>query len=189
MGGQEKGLMQLGKGTLVENAQKRLSPQVNQIVLNANGDLTRFSLKTIPIISDPIDGFVGPLAGILAGMIWAQKNTDSTHVLSVAADTPFFPENLASKSCSHLEGKPENAIAIASNMGRLQPVFGLWPLCLIDPLRDFLEKAETRKVMAFVDQFPFVDVPFADVEKHSPFFNINTQDELEQAKAMMDNAQ
>ena len=95
MGGGDKGLLQLGNKTLLEHVVERLAPQVTNIVLNANGDPARFLTKSMPVIADSIGGYVGPLAGVLAGLDWA-ANIGADSVVTVAADTPFFPRNLVS---------------------------------------------------------------------------------------------
>ena len=46
-----------------------------------------------PVIADSIEGFAGPLAGVLAGLDWAAEN-GASHLVTAAADTPFFPRNL-----------------------------------------------------------------------------------------------
>ena len=71
----------------------RLSPQVADLALNANGDPMRFDAFGLPVLPDSIEGFVGPLAGVLAGLDWAATK-GATHVVTAAADTPFFPADL-----------------------------------------------------------------------------------------------
>ena len=84
MGGGDKGLLQLGNKTLLEHVVERLAPQVTNIVLNANGDPARFLTKSMPVIADSIGGYVGPLAGVLAGLDWA-ANIGADSVVTVAA--------------------------------------------------------------------------------------------------------
>ncbi len=71
MGGGDKGLLRLGGRTLLSHVIERLSPQVAGLALNANGDAARFDALDLTVLPDSIDGFVGPLAGVLAGMDWA----------------------------------------------------------------------------------------------------------------------
>ena len=68
----------------------RLAPQAGALALNANGDAARFSRFGLPVLPDPIEGFPGPLAGVLAGLDWAAGEGAET-IVTVAADTPFFP--------------------------------------------------------------------------------------------------
>jgi len=93
MGGGDKGLLRLGTGTILESVIARLESQVAGLALNANGDAARFSELGLPVIADSIDGFAGPLSGVLAGLDWAAEQ-GATHVVSAAADTPFLPCDL-----------------------------------------------------------------------------------------------
>ena len=96
MGGIDKGRLKIGEASILEIINKCLSFQLDKIVLNANGDLTRFSDLEIDVIPDTIKGYVGPFAGILSGMRFAKKN-GFTPILTVASDPPFFPMDLVSK--------------------------------------------------------------------------------------------
>ena len=90
MGGGDKGLLPLGQTTILSHVMGRLEPQVACMALNANGDPARFSELGLPVLADSLSGFLGPLAGVLAGLDWAQgEGADS--IVTVAADTPFFP--------------------------------------------------------------------------------------------------
>ena len=102
MGGGDKGALPLGSSTLLSHVIDRLTPQVDGIALNANGDGSRFAHLGFPVIADSIDGFAGPLAGVLAGLDWAAEQ-GATSIVTAAADTPFFPSDLAARL--HREGE------------------------------------------------------------------------------------
>ena len=68
MGGGHKSLLSLGGDTLLEHVIKRTSPQVDRLILNINEDTALFEFVNLPFVKDTIDGFAGPLAGVLAGM-------------------------------------------------------------------------------------------------------------------------
>src|SRR5665213_1048945 len=88
MGGRDKALLPLAGKPLLAHVVDRLAGQVAPVVINANGDPSRFDEFRLPTTSDTIPGFVGPLAGIVSGMQWARRNAPrATHILSVAADT------------------------------------------------------------------------------------------------------
>jgi molybdopterin-guanine dinucleotide biosynthesis protein A len=89
MGGGDKGLLHLGGTPLLTRVIERLEPQVADLALNANGDPARFADFGLPVLPDSIDGFAGPLAGVLAGLDWAAAQGGET-IVTAAADTPFF---------------------------------------------------------------------------------------------------
>ena len=128
MGGGDKCLLLLGGRPLLAHAIDRLTPQVDAMVLSANGDPDRFAAFGLPVVADPIPGSAGPLAGILGAMLWARRHRpDVRQIVSVATDTPFFPDDLVAR-LSAAAGK--DAIAIARSGGRDHRVFGVFPVDL-----------------------------------------------------------
>lgn len=182
MGGGDKGLLALGGQTLLNRVHDRLEPQVSAIVLNANGDSTRFDTN-LRVISDSIEGFAGPLAGVLAGMDWA-ANRGHTHIVTAAADTPFFPCDLVPRLMLAAENAPI-ALAATPENGRLNrhPTFGLWPVELRDDLRDALEGG-LRKVVLWTDRHGTALAEFSS-NPFDPFFNVNTPEDMARAEALL----
>ncbi|MEM7216275.1 MAG: molybdenum cofactor guanylyltransferase MobA [Pseudomonadota bacterium] len=183
MEGPEKSLLKLGEVPLIKRVTDRLVQQVSSIVVNANGNPERFEFLHKPVIQDTVEGFAGPLAGVLAGMRWARENTDASHILTVAADTPFFPMNYAA-IISEVAMEENARIALSFSNGRRHPVFGLWPVDLADELETFLVDEGERKVMIFVERFPNCIAIF-DGNDPDPFFNVNTPDDMRLAEEIL----
>jgi molybdopterin-guanine dinucleotide biosynthesis protein A len=186
MGGGEKALMPLGGVTLLDHVVGRIRPQVEEIALNANGDPSRFHRFGLPVVADTVPGFAGPLAGLLAGLEWAAAN-GYARLVSVAADTPFFPADLASRLCAASGGA--DRIALARSGGARHPTFALLPVSLLERLRNSLVRDGNRRVAAFIDGCPHVDVDFsltrlAEGGSVDPFFNINTPQDLAEAERL-----
>jgi molybdopterin-guanine dinucleotide biosynthesis protein A len=187
MGGGDKPLHAIGGRPMLAHVIDRLAPQVERIVINANGDPARFAAYGLPVVPDPIAGFLGPLAGILAGMRWSTANALRARlVASVAGDTPFFPADLVAR-LAHAQADRRDAISLAASAGGTHPVFGLWPVALADELEAFLKAGDTRKILAFVDRHTRIDVPFEDIplpdgETADPFFNVNTPQDARRAE-------
>ena len=188
MGGGDKSLLSLGAySRVLDQVIARLGAQVDQMVLNANGDPARFDEFGLPVVADSLDGFLGPLAGVLAGLDYAADH-GFDHIVSVAADTPFFPTNLVSAletASKHMDV----SIALAATKiegGKTvrHPTFGLWPVALRDDLRSALQDG-LRKVVLWTDQHGAETHVFesGDID---PFFNINTPEDLELANKMME---
>jgi molybdopterin-guanine dinucleotide biosynthesis protein A len=182
MGGEEKSLLQLGGKPPVAWVADALRPQTGHLALNANGDPRRFKFLDLPVIADTVEGFVGPLAGLLAGMRWAEGIDGVTHVVTAAADTPFVPEDLVTRLSGAISASDE--IAMAHSVGRIHPVFGLWPLNLAGKLQDFLVKEDKRKILEFASRYTLHSVSF-DKPGTDHFFNINTPGDLETAEIMV----
>ena len=95
MGGGDKCLLPVGGRPILDHVVERIRFQVSSLILNTNGDLSRFEEYNLPVVADVVQGFAGPLAGVLTGMEWAAAHTpDVPWVVSIAADTPFPPEDL-----------------------------------------------------------------------------------------------
>ena len=188
MGGGDKSLLSLGASSRVlDQVIARLGAQVDQMVLNANGDLARFDEFGLPVVADSLDGFLGPLAGVLAGLDYAAEH-GFDHIVSVAADTPFFPTNLVSalETASKHMDVPIALAATKIEGGETvrHPTFGLWPVALRDDLRSALQDG-LRKVVLWTDQHGAETHVFESGEI-DPFFNINTPEDLELANKMME---
>ena len=182
MRGGDKCLLSLGKHTLLQQVIDRLRPQVGAMVLNANGDASRFATYGLPVVADGIEGYAGPLAGVLAGMDWAAEQ-GADYIVSVAADTPFFPLDLVARLQA---GRGSAAVALAASLdpkrGQVrQPTFGLWPVGLRDDLRDALSNG-LRKVVIWTDKHGGTEVLFDHAQGQEPFFNVNTPEDLTRAR-------
>ena len=185
MGGGDKGRLDLAGRSLLDHVVTRLAPQVDQIALNANGDPSRFSDMPYPVIQDSIPDFVGPLAGVLAGLDWAQEQGAET-IVTVAADTPFFPKDLVARLMAKGHGMAHPLVLSATREeGRLyrHPTFGLWPVALRDDLRAALLEG-VRKVVMWTDRHGGQLVEF-DTAPFDPFFNVNTPQDLETARTLL----
>ncbi len=189
MGGGDKTLKSLDGRPMLRIIIERLRPQVDGLALNANGDPARFDEFGLPVVADTIEGHAGPLAGILAGMRWAQQAMpEARFLVSVAGDTPFFPQDLVARLAEGC-GPDETTIAMAASAGGVHPVFGFWPIALADDLEVFLTAGESRKILTFADQYFRLNVPFehltAGDEEVDPFFNINTPEDADHANEVV----
>ncbi|MDG1737445.1 MAG: molybdenum cofactor guanylyltransferase MobA [Paracoccaceae bacterium] len=184
MGGGDKCLKELGDGTtLLDIVISRVNGQVDDLALNANGNSDRFSHFNLPVLPDAIEGYAGPLAGILAGLTWAEER-GATHVLSVAGDTPFFPLNLAEQLTQNGSIEGLSIAASSDNDGKLwrQPTFGLWPVALKDDLRRALTEDGIRKIVVWTNKHGAGQAFFESDDGLDPFFNVNTPDDLDRAR-------
>lgn len=188
MGGQDKPFMEVTGKSMIRQVQDRLMPQVDQVIINGNGDLARFG-DALPVIPDQFGDFAGPLAGILAAMRWTQQNAPHAFwVISAATDTPFFPTDLVDRFVGAMAG-PEPAIVLAKSGENIHPTFGLWPIALADDLEAFLTRGE-RKVRKWAQSHLNSEAtffgPVIDGIEIDPFFNVNCPEDIETAEAIAD---
>ena len=187
MGGGDKGLLDLGGRSLLGHVIDRIEPQVAALALNANGDAGRFADFGLTVLPDTVAGFPGPLAGVLAGLDWAAEQGGDA-IVTAAADTPFLPPDLVPRLLHAAEDMAHPlALAATTDPERglsRHPTFGLWPVALRDDLRAALEGG-LRKVVQWSDAHggriaEFPATPF------DPFFNVNTPDDLNRARAILE---
>ena len=147
------------------------------MLLNANGDAERFAEFGLPVQADIVPDFAGPLAGVVSAMAWVNQNKPTaTHIITVAADTPFFPNDYVERMLDLMALKQQR-LACASYHGRTQPVFGVWPVDLFDDLYNALVEDDMRKVDRFTAPYGVADVPFDELTDN-PFFNINKPEDI-----------
>lgn len=180
MGGGDKCLRRIGPDRLIDLVIARLAPQVGAMVLNANGNAARFAEFGQPVVPDSVVGYAGPLAGVLAGMDWAATQ-GFDQIVSVAADTPFFPTDLVARLVE--QGPLALAATREEDKFFRQPTFGLWPVALRDDLRTALEDG-LRKVVIWTDRHDAGQAVWAAGDVN-PFFNINTPDDIAWAEAQL----
>jgi molybdopterin-guanine dinucleotide biosynthesis protein A len=190
MGVEDKALMPLGGRPMIARVIERLKPQVERIVISANGDPARFAEFGLPVVPDIVEGHLGPLAGLHAGMRWSEANLpEARFIVSVATDTPFFPPDLVerlSEGC----GRDENTVALAASTNGTHPIFGMWPVKLADGLEKILKTGKAGKMVDFADRYmrlnvPFDDIPLPDGAGADPFFNVNTPEHAAEAETII----
>lgn len=191
MGGGDKGLLDLAGRPMLAHVAARLQPQVETLIVNANGDQARFAALGLAVVQDTVEGFVGPLAGVLAGMRWSRAHVPSAaHVVTTPADTPLLPADTVERLHAAVAERPQT-IAIAESRGKMHPVVGLWPVVLADDLESYLARG-LRKVMAWAEHHAAVAVPFEPIilgaRSVDPFFNANTPEDLAELRTLMQEA-
>ncbi len=185
MGGGDKGLRRLGGKPIMDRILERARPQVTALLINANGDPARFKSYGLPVLADAIDGYAGPLAGVLTGLEWAAAHAPkgTTFVASFATDAPFVPMDLVRRLRRAVDDAGAQ-LACAKSGGRTHPVIGLWPLDLAGELRRALVEEGMRKIDRWTARYRLVEVEFATTP-FDPFFNINDKDNLVEAEQLL----
>ncbi|MFB9952626.1 molybdenum cofactor guanylyltransferase MobA [Rhizobium puerariae] len=178
-----KAFLDIGGVTILSHIVRRLAPQVSAITLNAPEDFP--NPLGFGLLPDRIGNHIGPLAGVLSGLRDIEaRGAAATHLLTVPSDSPFVPADLAER----LRAATDNpdAVVIAASDGRSHPVFGLWPVSVADDLEAWLGDPDNRRIKAFLRRHPMVTVEFPLIDTArgplDPFFNINTPEDLEEAR-------
>jgi molybdenum cofactor guanylyltransferase len=187
MGGTDKGLqnfrgLPLALHTLMRLQLQTMAPQ--EVLINANRNLSAYESLGVPVWPDSIDGFAGPLAGFLTGL----ERCETPWLLTVPCDTPLFPLDLVERLFKAMaDVNADIAMAAAPEADgtvRPQPVFCLLQVDLLESLVKFTQGGG-RKIDAWTGQHRCAIVPF-DLPKDSPtaFSNANTLAELQQLESL-----
>jgi molybdenum cofactor guanylyltransferase len=174
MGGVDKGLQLINGQPMVQQVLDRLQPQVGKVLINANRHLDDYKGFGVPICSDSISGYAGPLAGIHAALL----QTNTAYLVSVPCDSPLLPNDLVSRlSVAVSEHQADAAVVVTGNTEQRQrhPVF----LMLKSDVRTSLEhylNTGGRKVDDWLASLNCVDVPFED---ETAFTNVNTPEDIQ----------
>ncbi len=170
MGGVDKGLQRLRGRPMIAWVLERIAPQVDEVLINANQNQDAYARFGPRVVGDRIGGFVGPLAGLHAGLAAA------THplVVTVPCDSPFLPADLVARLRGALE-RADADVAVARTGTQPHPVFSLVHARVAANLAAFLERGG-RKIDAWYAALVVIEVPFDD--EAAAFSNINTRDEL-----------
>ena len=187
MGGADKGMQNFNGVPLALHTLMRLSPQVGEVMINANRNLAAYESFGVPVWPDAtgLGEYAGPLAGFLTGL----ERCETPYLLTVPCDTPLFPLDLVTRMADAL-AREDAEIAVAAareedGQLRPQPVFCLMPTRLLESLLRFTQGGG-RKIDAWTAQHKTVVVPFdAPGDDARGFFNANTLAELHQLEASL----
>lgn len=172
MQGHDKARVVLHGQPLLTHVIRLLLPQVDALALNSNAAPNLFSDYGLSVIPDRLPGFLGPLAGIHAGL--TQYPHD--HLLTVAVDLPFLPLDLAIRLRAGLGSKP---CSYASD-GKRHALALLWRPGMAPSVQEYLESGRRNLKEFLAEQGQAV--LFDQQRDHGLFFNINTPEDLARAE-------
>ena len=170
MNGVDKGLVLLQSKPLIQRVIERLTPQVDEILINANRELAQYKAMGYPVLQDEVEGFLGPLAGFSLGLQHAKHD----YVLTVPCDSPLLPVDLVQRLMAALV-KYKAEIAVASSDDNIHPVFCLCKKAVLPSLTAYLQQGE-RRVSAWQKSQQYIEVDFSDCNE--AFTNLNTFEDL-----------
>jgi len=181
--GKDKLFLEFNNKKLIEHTIDKVKKYLKKVIIITNQDNEFFSKNNLTVVKDCIEGQLGPLVGILTAMKWAKENLSKcSWIATFPCDTPFFPESIIKNFIEESE-KKESLILCASSHGRKHNIFGLWSLDLYDKLKDDLINKKVRKVQDWTEKNKIKNLEFK-FKDYDPFFNINTEEDLEFAKKL-----
>lgn len=183
--GHDKGAIALAGTPMLVRVATQLASQVSALLLNGIHAERIAGLTVAAEVEDAVAGQLGPLAGIAGGLNWLANNAEPDAMLiSVSNDVPFLPADLADRLLQHGIETP----AIAVSGGRRHPTIAAWPQSCREPMLEALEKNQlSANTFASAQQAIEVVFPLDEtfIPPLDPFFNVNTPEDVEQARAWL----
>jgi molybdopterin-guanine dinucleotide biosynthesis protein A len=181
--GEDKNQIKLGDKTLLEHVLSKINNKFEEILIVSSHNLEIKKSENITIIPDCFDDF-GPLAGVLSSMKWVKENHKKYKwVATFPSDTPFFDISIIEEYKKRININDSSLYFIKSNNKR-HNIFGLWSIDLLDVLEDDLKNNNFRKVEDWADKIGVKTIDI-EVNEFDPFFNINTKEDFEKAKEIL----
>ena len=181
--GKDKLFLEFNNKKLIEHTIDKVKKYLKKVIIITNQNNEFLPKNNLRTVKDCIEGQLGPLVGILTAMKWAKENLSKcSWIATFPCDTPFFPESIIKNFIEESE-KKESLILCASSHGRKHNIFGLWSLYLYDKLKDDLINKKVRKVQDWTEKNKIKNLEFT-FKDYDPFFNINTEEDLEFAKKL-----
>lgn len=172
LGGQDKGLLEWQGKTFIEHLLQTIEPVTKNIIINANQNIEVYRQYGYPVVSDDIQGYAGPLAGMLAAL----RTADTSYILTLPCDAPLTSPDIIGRFCEAHEEK-QHKLYIAGTADGLQPVYAMLHHSLVDKLQRYLAGGN-RKVRDWMKANDAVVVEFD--QPASAFVNINTENDWRQ---------
>ena len=180
--GGNKSQAKLRDKILIDYILSEILEQFNEVLIVANDPINHLSSNKILKIEDCKKN-LGPLGGVLSAMKWVKENNKNYQWISTfPSDTPFFKIKIFNNFLSKINERESELFFMNSNEKR-HNIFGLWSVDLIDQLEKDLENG-LRKVEKWANNIGVKTINMS-FEKEDPFFNINTKEDLEKAKQIL----
>ncbi len=178
--GRDKSQVKLGHKILINYILGEIVDIYNEILIVTNEPISFLDSKKISLTED-IKKDLGPLGGVHSAMKWVIENKKKYEWISTfPTDTPFFKKEHLSEFYRNINMYESDLFFIKSKNTR-HNIFGLWSIKLFDKLEVALDKGD-RKVELWANEIGVKTIDFDFKNNNDPFFNINTEEDLEKAK-------
>lgn len=174
--GGEKAAALLGGKPLLTWAIERLRASCAGIAVSARpGSEAEALAGTLPVLHDRAGDPDGPLAGVRAGLVWAEGIGAKALAVS-PCDAPLLPADLYPRLIAAANG----GAAVAEAGGRPQSLCAIWPVSALPAIEAAIAGGQHPAVWRLLDEIGAVRVLFDDAEA---FANLNTREDLERIAA------
>ena len=182
--GVDKSTTKLGNKTLIEHTISKIEKKFSEILIISNNQEIKVDKKNVFVLKDCIQGQLGPLIGVLSAMKWVETNNKKYDwVATFPCDTPFFDISIIDE-IKRFSKKYNKKLYFLKSGEKRHNVFGLWSIQLKDILEEDINN-NFRKVEEWANKIGLETININN-KKFDSFLNINTQEDLEEAKKNLD---
>ena len=182
--GVDKSTTKLGNKTLIEHTISKIEKKFSEILIISNNQEIKVDKKNVFVLKDCIQGQLGPLVGVLSAMKWVETNNKKYDwVATFPCDTPFFDISIIDE-IKRFSKKNNKKLYFLKSGEKRHNVFGLWSIQLKDILEEDINN-NFRKVEEWANKIGLETININN-KKFDSFLNINTQEDLEEAKKNLD---
>jgi molybdopterin-guanine dinucleotide biosynthesis protein A len=182
--GVDKSTTKLGDKTLIEHTISKIEKKFSEILIISNNQEIKVDKKNVFVLKDCIQGQLGPLVGVLSAMKWVEKNNKNYDwIATFPCDTPFFDISIIDE-VKRFSKKNNKKLYFLKTGKKRHNIFGLWSIQLKDILEEDINN-KFRKVEEWANKIGLETININN-KKFDSFLNINTQEDLEEAKKNLD---
>ena len=184
MGAGRKALLELSGRPILAHVIDRLQPQLDSLLLSCESQTDEFDDFGLTVVPDLLPRYRGPLTGLCSALQYMIEQGQDNGLVLCPCDAPFIPENLVQTLVDAVQddSKP---VVVVSYKGVLQPTFSLWHTQHFPVIHNAVTERGQGGLKQMLASLPHKVVEWP-VTEPSPFFNINTPEELESAAAWLD---
>jgi molybdopterin-guanine dinucleotide biosynthesis protein A len=184
MGVTRKALLELNGKPLLRHVIDRLADHLDPLLLSCESETSDFDSYGLRIVPDLLPDYRGPLTGLYSAMQYLDDEGQNNGLVLCPCDAPFVPGNLV-QVLLEADQSDHNPVIAISYQGVLQPTFSLWQNHHLPVIRQAVVEEGRGGIKHLLTSLPHKIVEWTNVEP-SPFFNVNTPQELESAKLWLD---
>lgn len=184
MGGSRKALLELNGRPLLAHVIDRLQAHLDPLMLSCDSETSEFESFGLPLVPDLLPGFRGPLTGLCSALQCLADKGQQNSLVLCPCDAPFIPHNLV-QTLLDADQENEKPVVVISYQGVLQPTFSMWHTHHLPAIHEAVVKRGDGGLRYMLKSLPHTVVEWAPAEL-SPFFNINTPDDLKTAASLLD---
>jgi molybdopterin-guanine dinucleotide biosynthesis protein A len=184
MGGSRKALLELNGRPLLAHVIDRLQAHLDPLMLSCDSETSEFESFGLPLVPDLLPGFRGPLTGLCSALQYLADKGQQNSLVLCPCDAPFIPHNLV-QTLLDADQENEKPVVVISYQGVLQPTFSMWHTHHLPAIHEAVVKRGDGGLRYMLKSLPHTVVEWAPAEP-SPFFNINTPNDLKTAATLLD---